>query len=188
MHTHIRCTHDSRISMSTISLFLYRHIGSKPLIPFWLYYIQQEKYSKTCLKSVHQYAYHHLQFSQVSHILLSIMDEKETQIITYDDFAKLQLKTGKVLECVKAENAEKLYILQVDLGEEKPRQIVSSLVDYYSAEALVGKEIVVLANLKPAKMRGHLSQGMLLCAETADSSVCVLLKPEISVPSGTAIT
>ena len=93
--------------------------------------------------------------------MLTIMDEKETQIITYDDFAKLQLKTGKVLECVKAENAEKLYILQVDLGEEKPRQIVSSLVDYYSAEALVGKEIVVLANLKPAKMRGHLSQGIM---------------------------
>ncbi|MGP1431308.1 methionine--tRNA ligase subunit beta [Treponema sp.] len=116
------------------------------------------------------------------------MDEKETQIITYDDFAKLQLKTGKVLECVKAENAEKLYILQVDLGEEKPRQIVSSLVDYYSAEALVGKEIVVLANLKPAKMRGHLSEGMLLCAETPDSSVCVLLKAETSVPSGTSIT
>ena len=116
------------------------------------------------------------------------MDEIKTEYITYDDFAKLMLKTGKVLECVKADNAEKLYILQVDLGEEKPRQIVSSLVDYYSAESLVGKEIVVLANLKPAKMRGHLSEGMLLCAETKDSSVCVLLKPEVSVPCGTDIT
>lgn len=116
------------------------------------------------------------------------MDETKTEYIAYDDFAKLTLKTGKVLECVKAENAEKLYILQVDLGEEKPRQIVSSLVDYYSAEALVGKEIVVLANLKPVKMRGHRSEGMLLCAETQDSSVCVLLKPEASVPCGTAIT
>ena len=61
------------------------------------------------------------------------MSENTPEIITYDDFAKLQLKVGKVLECVKAENAEKLYILQVDLGEEKPRQIVSSLVDYYTA-------------------------------------------------------
>ena len=115
------------------------------------------------------------------------MNEKKAEI-TYNDFAKLQLKTGKVLECVKAENAEKLYVLQVDIGEEKPRQIVSSLVDYYTAEALVGKEIIVLINLKPAKMRGHVSEGMLLCAETVDSSVCVLLTPETHVPSGTDIT
>lgn len=129
-----------------------------------------------------------LQFLSLFHILASTMDEKKNEIITYDDFAKLQLKTGRVLECVKAENAEKLYILQVDLGEEKPRQIVSSLVDYYTAEELVGKEIVVLANLKPAKMRGHVSEGMLLCAESADSSVCVLLKSETPVPVGTDIT
>ena len=129
-----------------------------------------------------------LQFLSLFHILTSTMDEKKNEIITYDDFAKLQLKTGRVLECVKAENAEKLYILQVDLGEEKPRQIVSSLVDYYTAEELVGKEIVVLANLKPAKMRGHVSEGMLLCAESADSSVCVLLKSETPVPVGTDIT
>ena len=129
-----------------------------------------------------------LQFLSLFHILSSTMDEKKNEIITYDDFAKLQLKTGRVLECVKAENAEKLYILQVDLGEEKPRQIVSSLLDYYTAEELVGKEIVVLANLKPAKMRGHVSEGMLLCAESADSSVCVLLKSETPVPVGTDIT
>ena len=129
-----------------------------------------------------------LQFLSLFHILSSTMDEKKNEIITYDDFAKLQLKTGRVLECVKAENAEKLYILQVDLGEEKPRQIVSSLVDYYTAEELVGKEIIVLANLKPAKMRGHVSEGMLLCAESADSSVCVLLKSETPVPVGTDIT
>ena len=116
------------------------------------------------------------------------MSDNTTEIITYDDFAKLQLKTGKVLECVKAENAEKLYILQVDLGEGKPRQIVSSLVDYYTAESLVGKEIIVLANLKPAKMRGHISEGMLLCAESEDSSICVLLKPETPVHAGTSIT
>ena len=128
-----------------------------------------------------------LQFLTLSHILTT-MDDKTIDIITYDDFAKLRMKAGKVLECVKAENAEKLYILQVDLGEEKPRQIVSSLVDYYTAEELVGKEIIVLANLKPAKMRGHVSEGMLLCAETQDSSICVLLKPETPVPAGTDIT
>lgn len=116
------------------------------------------------------------------------MENQEKSTIVYDDFAKLCIKTGKVLACVKAENAEKLYILQVDTGEEKPRQIVSSLVDYYTAEELIGKEIVVLVNLKPAKMRGHLSEGMLLCAETDDSSICVLLKPETTVPAGTSIT
>ena len=78
------------------------------------------------------------------------MSEKTTEIITYDDFAKLQMKAGKVLECVKAENAEKLYILQVDLGEEKPRQIVSSLVDYYTA-ALRG--IRRFIDLRSAKTR-----------------------------------
>lgn len=121
-------------------------------------------------------------------ILAAIMDKDETNLIAYDDFAKLKLKVGTVVSCVKAENAEKLYILQVDLGEGENRQIVSSLVDYYTAEELVGKQIVVLANLKPAKMRGHLSSGMLLCAETDDSSVCVLLKPERAVPAGTSIT
>lgn len=114
--------------------------------------------------------------------------EKKPEIITYDDFACLQLKVGTVRECVKAENADKLFILQVDLGEENPRQIVSSLADYYTAEELVGKQIIVLANLKPAKMRGHVSEGMLLCAETNDSAMCVLLKPETSVPAGTDIT
>ncbi len=108
--------------------------------------------------------------------------------IKYEDFAKLQMKTGTILECVKAENAEKLYIIQVDVGEEKPRQIVSSLVDYYTAEELVGKHIIVLTNLKPAKMRGHLSDGMLLCAETEDSKTCVLIQPETVVPNGLEIT
>ena len=138
-------------------------------------------------KASYHYTLLGLQFSALFHIL-SAMSDNTTEIITYDDFAKLQLKTGKVLECVKAENAEKLYILQVDLGEGKPRQIVSSLVDYYTAESLVGKEIIVLANLKPAKMRGHISEGMLLCAESEDSSICVLLKPETPVPAGTSIT
>lgn len=112
----------------------------------------------------------------------------ENQIVEYESFEKLQLKAGHIVTCEKAENSDKLYLIGVDLGEEKPRQIVSSLVDYYTAEELLGKEIIVLVNLKPAKIRGHLSKGMLLCAESDDSSVCVLLKPEKSVPPGTPIT
>lgn len=113
---------------------------------------------------------------------------EDKQIISYGDFAKLQMKTGKVLKCEKAENAEKLYVLQIDTGGETPRQIVSSLADYYTAEELTGKDVVVLVNLKPAKMRGHLSEGMLLCAETEDGKTCVLLKTESAVPAGTDIT
>lgn len=119
-------------------------------------------------------------------VILQSMSNKE--IISYEDFAKLQMKTGNVLKCDKAENADKLYVLQIDIGEERPRQIVSSLADYYSAEELIGKDVVVLVNLKPAKMRGHLSEGMLLCAETEDGKTCVLLKAESRTAPGTEIT
>ena len=76
------------------------------------------------------------------------------EIIEYDDFAKLDMRAGTIVSCEKVENAEKLYKIMVDVGEENPRQIVSSLVDYYTAEELVGKRIIVLVNLKPRKMRG----------------------------------
>ena len=109
-------------------------------------------------------------------------------IIGYDDFAKLDMRAGTILSCEKVENAEKLYKIMVDVGEENPRQIVSSLVDYYTAEELTGKRIIVLVNLKPRKMRGIESQGMLLCSETEDSKTCVLLKPEKDVEPGTPVT
>ena len=109
-------------------------------------------------------------------------------IIEYADFAKLDIRAGIVVSCEKVENAEKLYRLMVNVGEENPRQIVSSLVDYYTAEELVGKHILVLVNLKPAKMCGVLSEGMLLCCESEDSSTCVLLTSETPVEPGTPVT
>jgi len=109
-------------------------------------------------------------------------------LIEYDDFAKLDMKAGTILSCEKVENAEKLYKIMVDTAEEQPRQIVSSLVDYYTVEELVGKRIIVLVNLKPRKMRGIESQGMLLCAETEDGKTCVLLRPETDVEPGTSVT
>lgn len=109
-------------------------------------------------------------------------------LIEYDDFAKLDMRAGTVLSCEKVENAEKLYKIMVDTAEEQPRQIVSSLVDYYSAEELIGKRIIVLINLKPRKMRGIESQGMLLCVETEDGKTCVLLRPETDVAAGTSVT
>ncbi len=110
------------------------------------------------------------------------------EFIEYDDFAKLDMRAGTVLSCEKVENAEKLYKLMVNTGEENPRQIVSSLVDYYTADELVGKRIIVLINLKPRKMRGIESQGMLLCVETEDGKTCVLLKPEVDVEPGISVT
>lgn len=108
--------------------------------------------------------------------------------IEYEDFAKLDMRAGTIVLCEKVENAEKLYKIMVDVGEAQHRQIVSSLVDYYTAEELVGKRIIVLVNLKPRKMRGIESQGMLLCSESEDGATCVLLKPEKDVKPGTPVT
>ena len=76
------------------------------------------------------------------------------------------MKVGKVLEVVRHPGADKLYIVQIDVGGERPLQTVTSLVPYYSEEELMGSEVVVLTNLKPTRMRGERSECMLLCAET----------------------
>ena len=83
-------------------------------------------------------------------------------LISYDDFAKVSLKVGKILAAEKIEKSEKLLKLQVDLGEETPRQIVAGIAKRYSAEDLVGRKVVVVSNLKPAKLMGNESNGMLL--------------------------
>ncbi|HIH16058.1 MAG TPA: methionine--tRNA ligase subunit beta [Candidatus Diapherotrites archaeon] len=107
--------------------------------------------------------------------------------IEYADFKKLQMRVGKVLEVERVPNTDKLYKLQVDVGFEKPLQIVSSLVPYYSAEELMGKRIIVLVNLKPTKFAGQESNGMLLCAESADASQCTLLTTEKEMEAGTEV-
>ena len=82
--------------------------------------------------------------------------------ITIDDFSKIQLKVGKVIKCEKHPNADKLLVSQIDVGEETPRQIVSGIADVYSPEEFTGKKVIVVTNLKPAKLRGVESQGMVL--------------------------
>jgi tRNA-binding protein len=108
--------------------------------------------------------------------------------ITYDDWKKLALRVGRVLEVERVPKTDKLYRLRVDVGFEKPIQIVTSLAPYYTEAELQDRSIVVLVNLKPAKFGGHVSEGMLLCAETEEGSTCVLLGPQGSVPAGTMIT
>ena len=90
-------------------------------------------------------------------------EAKETkEEITIDDFSKIQLKVGKVIKCEKHPNADKLLVSQIDVGEETPRQIVSGIADVYSPEEFTGKKVIVVTNLKPAKLRGAESQGMVL--------------------------
>src|SRR3989338_5025893 len=98
--------------------------------------------------------------------------------VDFSDWGKLELAIGEILSAEKIARTEKLYKLKVDLGGGEVRQIVSSLVPYYTAEELVGKKVVVFANLKAAKFVGEESQGMLLCAESDDGKTCVLLGPQ----------
>ena len=106
--------------------------------------------------------------------------------LAYKDFKKLDIRIGTVESCEKVEDSDKLYRLMVDCGEDEPRQILSSLVDWYTAEELVGKVIPVLVNLKPAKIFGQMSYGMLLAAEVGDE--CVLLTTDREIENGARIT
>ena len=96
--------------------------------------------------------------------------------ITIDDFDKIDLRVVKVLECEPVKKAKKLLKLKVDLGGEE-RQVISGIAQYYKPEELVGKYVVLVANLKPVKLRGQLSQGMILAAAPSDDSELLLVNP-----------
>ncbi len=113
------------------------------------------------------------------------VDVEKAPEITIDDFFKTQLRIGQIIKCENVEKSKKLLCSQVKLGSEV-RQIVSGLRPYYTAEEMVGKKVVVVANLKPAKLAGVLSEGMLLCAEDAEGKP-VLLTAEKDVPNGVSI-
>lgn len=104
--------------------------------------------------------------------------------ISIEDFAKVELKVGEILTAEKVENADKLLKFSVKVGEET-RTIVSGIAKYYSPEELIGKEVVVVANLKPAKLKGIMSEGMLLCAVDGDN--VVLITPMVKVNSGSKV-
>jgi len=95
--------------------------------------------------------------------------------ITYDDFAKLDLRVAKILEARPHPNADKLILLRIDVGEEQ-KQIVAGIRGHYELDALAGRQIIVVNNLQTAVLRGEESQGMLLAASDGDS--VVLLRPE----------
>ena len=106
--------------------------------------------------------------------------------ITIDDFAKLDLQVAKILSAEKVEGADKLLHLQVETAGEQ-RSIVAGIARHYSPEDLIGKSVVIVANLKPAKLRGHLSEGMLLAASTDDDGVLAVVTPEKELPSGSKV-
>ena len=113
------------------------------------------------------------------------VDVEKAPEITIDDFFKTQLRIGQIIKCENVEKSKKLLCSQVRMGSEV-RQIVSGLRPHYTAEEMVGKKVVVVANLKPAKLAGVLSEGMLLCAEDAEGKP-VLLTAEKDVPNGVSI-
>ncbi len=105
--------------------------------------------------------------------------------INFDEFQKVEMKVGQVVEISRIEGADKLYKLKVDIGEEEPRQIVTGLVPFYAEDELLHKKIVVVTNLKPAKFRGEESNGMLLAAGNEDGGFSVLTVDRDITPGST---
>lgn len=114
-----------------------------------------------------------------------VIDVEEKPEITFDDFSRMQFQVGEIISCEEVPKSKKLLCSQVRIGGQV-KQIVSGIKKYYSAEEMVGKKVMVLVNLKPAKLAGVLSEGMLLCAEDADGRLS-LVTPEKDMPSGAVI-
>ncbi|HVZ67216.1 MAG TPA: methionine--tRNA ligase [Patescibacteria group bacterium] len=108
-------------------------------------------------------------------------------MVTIDDFAKLEFKVGRVMECVPVEGSEKLLKLTVDLGEETPRTILSGIAKWFAPEDLIGNNYVFVANLEPRMMMGMESQGMILAADGGDDNGPVPLIPQTEVAPGSRV-
>ena len=115
----------------------------------------------------------------------NVIDIEAKEAVSYDDFAKLQFQVGEILSCEAVPKADKLLCSQVKIGSQV-RQIVSGIRSTYSPEEMVGKKVMVLVNLQPRKIRGLVSEGMLLCAEDADGKLS-LVAPEKEMPAGAEI-
>ena len=114
-----------------------------------------------------------------------VIDIEAKPEITYDDFAKLQFQVGEIIQCEAVPKSKKLLCSQVRIGSQT-RQILSGIKAFYSPEEMVGKKVMVVTNLKPAKLAGMLSEGMILCAEDAEGNLA-LMKPEKDMPAGAEI-
>jgi methionyl-tRNA synthetase len=115
----------------------------------------------------------------------NVIDIEAKPEITFEDFEKMQFQVGEIIACEEVPKSKKLLCSKVRIGSEV-KQIVSGIKQHYSAEEMVGKKVMVLVNLKPAKLAGVLSEGMLLCAEDAEGNLA-LLTPEKEMPAGAEI-
>ena len=114
-----------------------------------------------------------------------VIDIDAKEEITFDDFEKMQFQVGEIIACEEVKKSRKLLCSQVKIGSQV-KQIVSGIKGHYTAEEMVGKKVMVLVNLKPAKLAGVLSEGMLLCAEDADGNLSLMV-PEKKMPAGAEI-
>lgn len=118
----------------------------------------------------------------------TVVEEKEEKLptIEFDDFAKIDLRVGKVLEAERVPKADRLLRLQIDLGTEQ-RQILAGIAEQFEPESLIGKSVVVVANLAPRKLRGFESQGMILAASTPDGPPLALVSADEAAPPGSVV-
>ena len=114
-----------------------------------------------------------------------VVDIDAKEEITFDDFGKMQFQVGEIIACEEVKKSRKLLCSQVKIGSQV-KQIVSGIKGHYTAEEMIGKKVMVLVNLKPAKLAGVLSEGMLLCAEDADGNLSLMV-PEKKMPAGAEI-
>ncbi len=115
----------------------------------------------------------------------NVIDIEAKPEITYDDFAKLQFQIGEIIACEEVKKSKKLLCSQVKIGSQV-KQIVSGIKAHYSVEEMVGKKVMVVVNLKPAKLAGILSEGMILCAEDAEGNLALMV-PEKEMPAGAEV-
>lgn len=113
--------------------------------------------------------------------------EPESATISFDEFSKIDLRVGRVVEVSDHPNADRLLVLTVDLGNEQ-RQLCAGLRGHYTAEQLLGRNLIIVANLAPRKMRGLESQGMLLAASTPDHAKVIVLTTESDIEPGSVVS
>jgi len=118
---------------------------------------------------------------------MSEQSEPKTETISFDDFTKVRLRVGRVVEAGDHPNADKLLLIKVDLGDEQ-RQVCAGLKGHYTPEQLIGRNLILVTNLAPRMMRGIESRGMLLAATTPDHSRVVVLTTEADIAPGSPVS
>ncbi len=107
--------------------------------------------------------------------------------IVYDDFAKIDLRVAKIVDCRPHGNADKLLVVQIELGNGERRQICAGIRQWYQPEQLIGKNVVVVANLAPRQLRGEVSQGMLLATTDSASGNVIVISPSADAAPGSVV-